>query len=225
MNPTSGVWWPAKRRSRRDVDRARARDAPAGTRTVVYADERRVTKVTIEIGNLATWTEAIVGPTGSEVLIGQLVLEALDLIADCRRRYFRLPVRWSGACAVSAPPTATRCSVAASTCPSTPESAAAAYGPATSAATPATHGTPPCPKIPAAPSRCSTTCRHATTPVCGGSHAVGQRPRIGHAPGLIAPTFTLAPSGHPRAGERPMPLPLVDLLNPDRDLTPQGPSR
>ncbi len=61
-----------------------------GTRTVVYADERReerpVTDVTIEIGNLATRTEAIVGPMGSEVLIGQLVLEALDLIADCRRR-------------------------------------------------------------------------------------------------------------------------------------------
>ena len=59
-----------------------------GMRTVVYADERReqrpVTDVTIEIGNLATRTEAIVGPTGSEVLIGQLVLEALDLIADCR---------------------------------------------------------------------------------------------------------------------------------------------
>jgi len=41
-----------------------------------------LTKVTIEIGNLATWTEAIVGPAGSQVLIGQLVLEALDLIAD-----------------------------------------------------------------------------------------------------------------------------------------------
>ncbi len=61
-----------------------------GTRTVVYADERRerrpVTNVRIEIGNLATWTEVIVGPAGSEVLIGQLVLEALDLIADCRSR-------------------------------------------------------------------------------------------------------------------------------------------
>ena len=59
-----------------------------GTRTVVYADERReqrpVTGVTIEIGDLATQTEAIVGPAGSEVLIGQLVLEALDLTADCR---------------------------------------------------------------------------------------------------------------------------------------------
>ena len=61
-----------------------------GTRTVVYADERReerpVTKVTIEIGNLATWTEAIVGPAGSLVLIGQVVLEMLDLVADCRNR-------------------------------------------------------------------------------------------------------------------------------------------
>ena len=60
-----------------------------GTRTVVYADERReqrpVTNITIEIGDLATHTEAIIGPAGSEVLIGQLVLEALDLIADCRR--------------------------------------------------------------------------------------------------------------------------------------------
>ena len=36
--------------------------------------------------NLAMRTEAIVGPVGSEVLIGQLVLEAPELIADCRRR-------------------------------------------------------------------------------------------------------------------------------------------
>ncbi|MCY4122333.1 MAG: retroviral-like aspartic protease family protein [Acidobacteria bacterium] len=61
-----------------------------GTRTVVYADERRedrpVTNVTIEIGNLSTWTEAIVGPAGSQVLIGQVVLEVLDLIADCRNQ-------------------------------------------------------------------------------------------------------------------------------------------
>ena len=61
-----------------------------GTRTVVYADERReersVTDVTIEIGDLATQTEAIVGPAESEVLIGRLVLEALDLIADCGNR-------------------------------------------------------------------------------------------------------------------------------------------
>ena len=57
---------------------------------MVYAGERReerpVTDVTIEIGNLATRTEAIVGPAGSQVLIGQIVLEVLDLIADCRNR-------------------------------------------------------------------------------------------------------------------------------------------
>ena len=61
-----------------------------GTRAVVYADERReerpVTDVTIEIGDLAARTEAIVGPKGSEVLIGQVVLELLDLVADCRNR-------------------------------------------------------------------------------------------------------------------------------------------
>ena len=61
-----------------------------GTRTVVYTDERReqrpVTDVTIEIGNLATRTEAIVGPAGSQVLIGQVVLETLDLIADCKNQ-------------------------------------------------------------------------------------------------------------------------------------------
>ena len=71
------------------------------TRTVVYADERReerpVTDVTIENGNLATRTEAVVGPTGSEALIGQLVLEALDLIASHR------PAATSGTGAPSPP--------------------------------------------------------------------------------------------------------------------------
>ena len=61
-----------------------------GTRTVIYADERRderpVTKVTVEVGNLSTWVETIVGPAGSQVLIGQVVLEQLDLIADCKNR-------------------------------------------------------------------------------------------------------------------------------------------
>ena len=60
------------------------------TRTIVYADERReerpVTVVTIGIGNLATDTETIVGPAGSQVLLGQVVLEQLDLIADCKNR-------------------------------------------------------------------------------------------------------------------------------------------
>ncbi len=56
------------------------------TRTVVYADEwreqRPLTDVTIEIGNLATRTEAIVA--GSQVLIGQVVLAMLDLTADSK---------------------------------------------------------------------------------------------------------------------------------------------
>ncbi|MDE2904532.1 MAG: retroviral-like aspartic protease family protein [Acidobacteriota bacterium] len=60
------------------------------TRTVVYADERREERptalVTVEIGDLATETECIIGAPGSEVLIGQIVLEALDLIADCTNR-------------------------------------------------------------------------------------------------------------------------------------------
>ena len=63
---------------------------PWGTRTVVYADERReerpVTDVRIEIENLSTRTEAIVGAAGSQVLIGQVVLEMLDLIADCKNQ-------------------------------------------------------------------------------------------------------------------------------------------
>lgn len=60
------------------------------TRTVIYADERReerpVGLVTIEIGNLSTETECIIGPPGSQILIGQVVLEVLDLIADCKNR-------------------------------------------------------------------------------------------------------------------------------------------
>ena len=60
------------------------------TRTVVYADERReerpVGLVTIEIGNLSTEASCIIGRPGTEVLIGQVVLEELDLIADCKNR-------------------------------------------------------------------------------------------------------------------------------------------
>ena len=40
--------------------------------------------VTVRIGELTTRTDCIVGVAGSQVLIGQLVLEALDLVADCR---------------------------------------------------------------------------------------------------------------------------------------------
>ena len=58
---------------------------------VTYADERKETRpvagpVTIHIGNRFMITECVVGPPLSEPLIGQIVLEALDLIADCTNR-------------------------------------------------------------------------------------------------------------------------------------------
>ena len=56
------------------------------TRTVVSADDRRDKwpvgrRVAIEIGSLVTQTECIIGPAGSHVLIGWVVLDALDLLA------------------------------------------------------------------------------------------------------------------------------------------------
>ena len=58
---------------------------------VTYADERREERplagpVTVRIGNRSTNTDCVVGPPLSEPLIGQIVLEALDLIADCTNR-------------------------------------------------------------------------------------------------------------------------------------------
>ena len=58
---------------------------------VTCADERKETRpvagpVTIHIGNRFMITECVVGPPLSEPLIGQIVLEALDLIADCANR-------------------------------------------------------------------------------------------------------------------------------------------
>ena len=58
---------------------------------VTYADERRETRpvagpVTIHIGNRFMIAECVVGPPLSEPLIGQIVLEALDLVADCANR-------------------------------------------------------------------------------------------------------------------------------------------
>lgn len=62
-------------------------------RTVVgsYADERKeelpvAGPLTIHIGNRFMSTDCIVGPPLSEPLIGQIVLEALDLLADCTKR-------------------------------------------------------------------------------------------------------------------------------------------
>ena len=55
-----------------------------GTRTVVYADERREERPVTERHDRDRKprhmrTEAIIGPAGSQVLIGQVVLEVLDL--------------------------------------------------------------------------------------------------------------------------------------------------
>jgi len=61
------------------------------TAIVTYADERRDERtvagpVAIEVCDRFMVTECVVGPPLSEPLIGQIVLEALDLIADCANR-------------------------------------------------------------------------------------------------------------------------------------------
>ena len=55
------------------------------------ADDRREERpmagpVTVRIGDRSTRTDCVVGPPLSEVLIGQVILEALDLIADATNR-------------------------------------------------------------------------------------------------------------------------------------------
>ena len=62
-----------------------------GTAFVTCADERRDERplagpVTVRIGNRAMVTHCVVGPPLGEPLIGQVVLETLDLIADCTNR-------------------------------------------------------------------------------------------------------------------------------------------
>ena len=64
---------------------------PLRTAVVTYADERRDERpvagpVAIEVCDRFMVTECVVGPPSSEALIGQIVLEALDLIADCANR-------------------------------------------------------------------------------------------------------------------------------------------
>jgi len=58
---------------------------------VTYADERKEERylagaVSIEVCGRQMVTECIVGPPLGEALVGQIVMEALDLIADCQRR-------------------------------------------------------------------------------------------------------------------------------------------
>lgn len=62
-----------------------------GKAVVSYADERKEERdiagpLSIRVGNRAMNTDCVVGPPLSEPLIGQIVLEGLDLIADCANR-------------------------------------------------------------------------------------------------------------------------------------------
>ena len=61
------------------------------TVVVTYADNRKEERpvagpVTVRICGRSTRTDCVVGPPSGEVLIGQIILEALDLIADCANR-------------------------------------------------------------------------------------------------------------------------------------------
>lgn len=61
------------------------------TVVVTYADERRDERpiagtVTIKIGDRFMNTDCIVGPPLSEALIGQVILEELDLIPDAQKQ-------------------------------------------------------------------------------------------------------------------------------------------
>ena len=64
---------------------------PLRTAVVTYADERRDERpvagpVAVEVCDRFMVTECVVDPPSSEALIGRIVLEALDLIADCANR-------------------------------------------------------------------------------------------------------------------------------------------
>ena len=59
--------------------------------TVTYADGRRgdlpiAGPMNIHIGDRWTFASCLVIPAGTDPLVGQLVLEGLDLIADCRNQ-------------------------------------------------------------------------------------------------------------------------------------------
>ena len=62
-----------------------------GTAVVTYADDRKderpvVGPVTVRVAGRQMSADAIVLPPFSEALVGQIVLEFLDLVADCRNR-------------------------------------------------------------------------------------------------------------------------------------------
>ena len=58
--------------------------APLADESKIEMDRAGPVKLTI--GDRSDYFSCLVGPLGCEPLIGQLVLEALDLIVDCSRR-------------------------------------------------------------------------------------------------------------------------------------------
>ena len=65
--------------------------AQIGTTAVAYADGRSdqipiAGPVNVRIGDRRMNTDCAVTPIGTEPLIGQIVMEELDLVADCRAR-------------------------------------------------------------------------------------------------------------------------------------------
>lgn len=62
-----------------------------GTAVVTYADDRKderpvVGPVTVRVAGRHMSADAVTLPPFSDVLVGQIVLEFLDLVADCRNR-------------------------------------------------------------------------------------------------------------------------------------------
>lgn len=65
--------------------------AVVGSGPVAYADGRRgelpiAGPLTVHIGDRWTFARCVVIPPGTEPLIGQIVMEELDLVADCRNQ-------------------------------------------------------------------------------------------------------------------------------------------
>lgn len=58
-------------------------------RIIVYAEERKEERdtagvVTVRVGKRSMETRCVVGPPGSEPLLGQIILEELDLLVDSK---------------------------------------------------------------------------------------------------------------------------------------------
>ncbi len=56
---------------------------------VTYADERKEERpvagfLTVRVGDRSMETDCVVGPPSSEPLLGQIILERLDLLVDCK---------------------------------------------------------------------------------------------------------------------------------------------